>query len=529
MHDVRVHVDDERVENNQLPDVLVVLPDGQRWAFEVQYAALTGDEWQARHDGYAAQEIHDVWLLGHLPPNLQVSRRQENHGNPHIGPLHQAIHANGMPVLWINPFTETVAAALFSDWDAAHLATTPAAQFYGAVPIGVDMLDNCTLHDNRFTTPSASAHLSAMDARRAQRERRLAEEERQRLATEEEHRRRSEAIQGVRLRRREYAQLAARRTDEQSAELEKWKTRRQQQDADNWHRYKAETVKPRLGPGPLPWYLTKPLYSDRRIWSGHPNYWRSNIFVSQIASSVGHTFRFQDAARQIANAHTKSPTGAFNFVGEFLRRLRDIGSIDFAGDGDYFGRTLTITVVADHNTLPATEPTIDWAETAAEPPRPTLPRPTVPPPEPTPSPPAEPETIPAGLLPPTLSRYQGTDGRRAWQQLQIPYLNTLRRVPNVIADPQPHDGALGIHPPLWRHLVAERLLPGRVGRTAGPASAARILGFTHPAPTVVRTAITEFLDALSQAGYLTAAGGFYIVAAELQPRSAPALRPDGVS
>jgi hypothetical protein len=521
--DAKVHVDDERVGNNQLPDVLVVLPGGQRWAFEVQYAALTAEQWQACHDGYVAQGIHDVWLLGHLPPNLAVSRRQENRGNPHVGPLQQVIHANGLPLLWINPFTETIAAALLSGWDAAQLAATDAAGFFGSVPLGVDMLDDCTLDGDGFATPALLAHRSAMDAWRALRAAQLAEEKRRSVEVEEELRRRSEAIRGAQLRRREYAQVAAGRTDEQRADLETWKAERQRQDGEAWKRYKAETVKAALGPGPLPWYLTKELNSDRQIWSGSPNYWRCHIFLSLVDGRVGQTFRFQDASRKIAGAHTKSPTGAFNFVAEFLRRLRDIGSVDFAGDGEYFGRTADITVVADHDSLPASEPTSVWGGATIEAANPPRPRTTGPRLELNGPTPATPEQIPVSLLPTKLAAYLGTDGRRAWQELQLPYLQTLRRVPDVIADSHPNDGVLGIHPPLWRHLVVEQLLPGRVGRAVGPASASRALGFARPVPALVHTAIAEFLEVLAEAGYLAPRGTAFTVVAELESRS-PASR-----
>jgi hypothetical protein len=67
-------VDHEAVDNGQVPDVLVVFPDGRRFAFEIQYAPLTIDAWRARHAGYRAQDIVDIWLFGHIPPHLRVAR-----------------------------------------------------------------------------------------------------------------------------------------------------------------------------------------------------------------------------------------------------------------------------------------------------------------------------------------------------------------------------------------------------------------------------------------------------------------------
>jgi hypothetical protein len=101
-----LRVDSERVGTGQLPDVLVVMPDGVRYAIELQYSPLTVEEWHLRHGGYASQGIHDIWLLGHLPPHLRTGGWEDNRGRAQVSALHQAIHAAGGQLLWINPFAE---------------------------------------------------------------------------------------------------------------------------------------------------------------------------------------------------------------------------------------------------------------------------------------------------------------------------------------------------------------------------------------------------------------------------------------
>ena len=67
-------MDDLAVDNGQRPDAFATFPDGRRFAFKVQYAAITADDWQRRHDGYAAQGIADIWLFGHAGAHFRPAR-----------------------------------------------------------------------------------------------------------------------------------------------------------------------------------------------------------------------------------------------------------------------------------------------------------------------------------------------------------------------------------------------------------------------------------------------------------------------
>lgn len=96
-------------------DVMLTWPNGAQVAVEVQYAAISPQEWQHRHDSYRNQGIIDVWLFGHIAPHLREKR-------PPIGehislqPVHYAVLEAGMPLLWINPILELVATA----WQAVE-------------------------------------------------------------------------------------------------------------------------------------------------------------------------------------------------------------------------------------------------------------------------------------------------------------------------------------------------------------------------------------------------------------------------
>lgn len=100
-----VNVDDHHVRSDtgvtQVPDVLVKFPDGRRFAFEIQYAPMTIDEWRRRHDGYRQQDIVDIWLWGHERRYLRPAR---NHADRiQLGPVPFAARRAGVALHWINP------------------------------------------------------------------------------------------------------------------------------------------------------------------------------------------------------------------------------------------------------------------------------------------------------------------------------------------------------------------------------------------------------------------------------------------
>jgi len=96
-------------------DVMLTWPNGAQVAVEVQYAAISPQEWQHRHDSYRNQGIVDVWLFGHIAPHLRQTRPPTGE---HISlqPVHYAVVEAGMPLLWINPILELVATA----WQAVE-------------------------------------------------------------------------------------------------------------------------------------------------------------------------------------------------------------------------------------------------------------------------------------------------------------------------------------------------------------------------------------------------------------------------
>ncbi len=108
-----------------MQQTLATLPGGQQVAFEVQYAALTPQEWLTRHNSYRSQGVVDVWLFGHVPPQLRVApdwaRILDTDGHVRVcmSPTHQQVLASGLPLLFISPLEERVGTV----WAERHVAT----------------------------------------------------------------------------------------------------------------------------------------------------------------------------------------------------------------------------------------------------------------------------------------------------------------------------------------------------------------------------------------------------------------------
>lgn len=102
-------VDSADIETGQRPDVLATFPDGYQVAYEVQFAHLTREQWQHRHDGYVSANVKDVWLFG----GRRYDRDPRGAHPPGARAVHtvfDAVLAARHPMLLISPFTEAVAA-----------------------------------------------------------------------------------------------------------------------------------------------------------------------------------------------------------------------------------------------------------------------------------------------------------------------------------------------------------------------------------------------------------------------------------
>lgn len=208
---LEVRTEQATIGRSRIADVMISSLDPPRLlAVEIQYSALDPDEWQARHESYAAQGIQDVWLFGHHGRHL---RTDAAHHTVKLTVLHRTILAAGQPLLWINPILGRIGTAAVdattmccqpqgcthSDpaetWLVAPEADSPAVQ------MAIATLSECSLPHGRFTTPIMSAFRAARDRWQAQCDRDHLETERKsREAQELRDRQQAERREAVRAR-----------------------------------------------------------------------------------------------------------------------------------------------------------------------------------------------------------------------------------------------------------------------------------------------------------------------------------------
>jgi len=305
--EARVVVDHEAIDNGQRPDVLVEFRDGRRFAFELQLSALPLDVWKRRHDGYRRQRILDVWIFGHLPPQLRPSRYHSEQRFAWTVELHelaQAIARTGAPVLFFNPDERQLATATIDSgehflrsWDAAELV--------------YDDLEDCEIRGRRFWTPSAAIEHAARIERR-----KWTIEARKRLASEQavELRRLADQLAKQEQEREFAAQLVFRRAAQQQA----W-----QQAAPEFLRL--------VGLGAVPAIINIKLKTDwATCW--HPAHWHARLFYKFIEGRLGETFSYAEARRRLFKTQPYGKRRAYVGLRAYLFELRRRGYLHFDSD-----------------------------------------------------------------------------------------------------------------------------------------------------------------------------------------------------
>lgn len=88
---------------SRIADVMATAPSGQRYAFEVQYAALSPEAWRARDQSYLDQRIIPIWLFGHH--GAQLRSRPGSETDVLLTPVQLNVRAARRTVVWLNPLT----------------------------------------------------------------------------------------------------------------------------------------------------------------------------------------------------------------------------------------------------------------------------------------------------------------------------------------------------------------------------------------------------------------------------------------
>jgi hypothetical protein len=308
-----------KVENGQRPDVLCMFPDGRRFGLEIQFAAMTPEEWQRRHDGYRAQGILDIWLFGHTTEHYKLARGEWCQGLLKLNPTLQAVAAAGYRVRFFNPEERWVASRLIETARHWYRKDTEYAE------VAVDALDDCWLEGDRLLTPTDLRERDALIARRAA-EARAAEEERQ---AEAERRRRE-----------------ARAADDEQRR-ERWLDEKRKADGLAWERWRPEFLR-RHGLDGVPEVIETPVKGERAIFM-HPAHWRSLLFDAGVQGRLGEALSFARASAQFAQRQPKHTDGVWIAIKSYLYRLRNLGYLHLESD---FGFIESATVLADLSNPP---------------------------------------------------------------------------------------------------------------------------------------------------------------------------------
>lgn len=271
-----VHVDDASVETGQRPDVSGLLDDGRLIAFEIQYALMSPEQWQSRHDRYAAAGIIDVWLWGRhrrwiSDPDAELRHRMSR--------TLVELRARGLAIRWIEPDVASIIAPRLDGTD--HLDRT--------FPIWKDHLFEAVLEDGQFVIPSDRQEAAL------RREREEADA-RERVAAAE----RRAALEARISADREQARAdAERRAESRRAELAQAAQRRRgiADDIDDmWRQWQAENAD---WLRPIWQTITTQTYEDRTI-DFVPAFWHGLLFASFIKGRVGNAVDLDDVSGWLA-------------------------------------------------------------------------------------------------------------------------------------------------------------------------------------------------------------------------------------
>jgi hypothetical protein len=295
-----------------VPDVLVVFPDGRRFAVEVQYAPLTIDAWRHRHDGYRAHGIVDIWLFGHIPPHLRAAR-----GRPGEPPrfvfteLLEAVELEGGIARWIDPDVRAIRTPVHAvGWQRVR---SPSGAWL-LVQASADPLDACRLEDGGLWAPADAKQMAIRPAH-------LAELAREVDARTARHRQLDEHHQAV-------AAYAKRRRAGQEAA---------------WSEYRRTRF---ANPDAIPSILTEVGPEDAGIADYLPAHWHARLFEEVIQGRIGSTFTYRRAAALFLVSPTARPQAVYRALSGYLERLRQTGFVAYRTDA--LGQIRTeIRVLAD--------------------------------------------------------------------------------------------------------------------------------------------------------------------------------------
>lgn len=173
---MHVQLEQATDDRKRRPDVTITGATGHQVAIEIQYAALSVEQWRERQRDLARDGRSVVWLLGHAGDHFKLDRACRIK----YSELVRVMAAEGCIPLWFNPIEDLI----LTTWSKPdeHGITPPAGRFaygYKATPLG-----ECRLTRGGVLTEYLEQLRAATETRVAAHARALELEERRRRETE---------------------------------------------------------------------------------------------------------------------------------------------------------------------------------------------------------------------------------------------------------------------------------------------------------------------------------------------------------
>jgi len=332
----RVQVDHEAVDNGQVPDVLVAFPDGRRFAFEVQYAPLTIDAWRARHAGYRAHSIVDIWLFGHIPPHLRAARAQA--GEPVrfvFSHLLEAVDLAGCIARWIDPDERAVRTPLHAvGW---HRVRSPSGAWL-LVEAPPEPLDACSLDMGGLRAPADAAQAAVRAEHRAE------------LAREVAHR-----------------EVRSQHLDEHRRAVAAYTQRRRSALEAAWEAYRRAKFS---NPDDVPAIIAEVAAPDEGIDDYLPAHWHAVLFEEMIQGRIGTNFTYGRAVAPFLRGPRARPRAVYRALSAYLERLRRAGYVEYRTNATgYIGDHILVLADTKHPPDTRRSPTVANADAGLGAPR----------------------------------------------------------------------------------------------------------------------------------------------------------------
>ncbi|WP_214630360.1 competence protein CoiA [Paenibacillus agaridevorans] len=133
-------------ETRQRSDIIVLHPDGNKWAIEFQCSKIQGHIWEERHKLYQSEGIHDIWIVNH-----EIVRR--NVHEMRLCGLESSVHRSTNILNYLNINEQSIHMIVNGRLDGLYLYRSHESR---------SILEDVTIHNGRLWSKSYEDFLAEM-------------------------------------------------------------------------------------------------------------------------------------------------------------------------------------------------------------------------------------------------------------------------------------------------------------------------------------------------------------------------------